>query len=75
MDLGSIREDLLGGNYNTVQDFNKDMMLIFSNSKQYNTERSAVSVIFKQILKFFINVFEKCLSTIYLYIVLIRSTQ
>lgn len=42
MDLGAVREDLLGGNYNSVHDFHKDMMLIFSNSKQYNEERSAV---------------------------------
>lgn len=43
VDLGSIREDLLGDNYSSVQGFHKDMMHVFSNSKRFNTERSAVS--------------------------------
>lgn len=43
VDLGTIREDLLGNNYANVQAFHKDMMLVFSNSKQFNQERSTVS--------------------------------
>lgn len=44
MDLRTIKEDLLGGNYETVPEFVKDMRLIFSNSRNYNTnKRSRVS--------------------------------
>jgi bromodomain and WD repeat domain-containing protein 1/3 len=44
MDLQSIKEDLLGGNHMSPLDFSKDVQLIFSNSKQYNTDKhSAVS--------------------------------
>ena len=39
MDLQSIKEDLLGGNYMTPLEFSKDVQLIFSNSKQYNTDK------------------------------------
>lgn len=45
MDLRTIKEDLLGGNYDAVSDFVKDMRLIFSNSRNYNTnKRSRVSI-------------------------------
>ncbi|KAK5650661.1 hypothetical protein RI129_001690 [Pyrocoelia pectoralis] len=39
MDLGTVKEDLLGGNYETPPDFCKDMRLIFQNSKNYNTNK------------------------------------
>jgi Transcription factor involved in chromatin remodeling, contains bromodomain len=46
MDLRSVKEDLLGGNYESPMDFCKDMRLIFFNSKNYNTnKRSRVSSI------------------------------
>jgi len=38
MDLQTVREELLGGNYESPQDFHKDMMMIFSNSRHYNTD-------------------------------------
>lgn len=44
MDLLTIKEDLLGGNYSNPEDFAKDVRLIFTNSKNYNTnKRSRVS--------------------------------
>lgn len=44
MDLRTIKEDLLGGNYSNPEDFAKDVRLIFTNSKNYNTnKRSRVS--------------------------------
>lgn len=44
MDLRTVKEDLLGGNYESAADFVKDMRLIFSNSRNYNTnKRSRVS--------------------------------
>lgn len=47
MDLMTIKEDLLGGNYQSPQIFLKDMRLVFSNSRAYNTNtRSRVSGIF-----------------------------
>lgn len=46
MDLQSVREDLLGGNYSSPLDFHKDMNLIFHNSRQFNTDkRSQVRLI------------------------------
>lgn len=44
MDLLTIKEDLLGGNYQSPMDFMKDVRLIFQNSRNYNTnKRSRVS--------------------------------
>lgn len=44
MDLRTVKEDLLGGNYDDPLDFAKDVRLIFLNSKNYNTnKRSRVS--------------------------------
>lgn len=44
MDLRTIKEDLIGGNYESQTQFFKDMRIIFSNSKAYNTnQRSRVS--------------------------------
>jgi bromodomain and WD repeat domain-containing protein 1/3 len=44
MDLRTVKEDLLGGNYQSPLEFCKDMRLIFTNSKNYNTnKRSRVS--------------------------------
>lgn len=44
MDLRTVKEDLLGGNYETPLEFAKDMKLIFTNSRNYNTnKRSRVS--------------------------------
>ncbi|XP_018327576.1 bromodomain and WD repeat-containing protein 3 isoform X2 [Agrilus planipennis] len=39
MDLGTIKEDLLGDNYETPHDFAKDVRLMFQNSKNYNTNK------------------------------------
>ncbi|EGI63952.1 PH-interacting protein [Acromyrmex echinatior] len=39
MDLRTVKEDLLGGNYETPAEFAKDMRLIFSNSRNYNTNK------------------------------------
>ncbi|KAH8310480.1 hypothetical protein KR044_001557, partial [Drosophila immigrans] len=39
MDLRTIKEDLLGGNYDDPLDFAKDVRLIFLNSKNYNTNK------------------------------------
>ncbi|XP_055544224.1 PH-interacting protein [Wyeomyia smithii] len=39
MDLRTIKEDLLGGNYESPLDFCKDMKLIFQNSRNYNTNK------------------------------------
>lgn len=44
MDLRTVKEDLFGGNYEAAADFIKDMRLIFTNSRNYNTnKRSRVS--------------------------------
>lgn len=46
MDLQTIKEELIGGNYDSPAAFIKDMRLIFTNSRNYNTnKRSAVSTI------------------------------
>ncbi|XP_017020203.1 bromodomain and WD repeat-containing protein 3 [Drosophila kikkawai] len=39
MDLRTVKEDLLGGNYDDPLDFAKDVRLIFQNSKNYNTNK------------------------------------
>lgn len=39
MDLRTVKEDLLGGNYDTPLEFSKDVKLIFTNSKNYNTNK------------------------------------
>lgn len=45
MDLRTVKEDLLGGNYETPQEFAKDVKLIFTNSRNYNTnKRSKVNI-------------------------------
>lgn len=45
MDLRTIKEDLLGGNYDSAAQFLKDVRMIFSNSRNYNTnKRSRVSI-------------------------------
>lgn len=41
MDLRTIKEDLLGGNYESAKSFIKDMRRIFSNSRSYNTNRNS----------------------------------
>lgn len=46
MDLMTIKEDLIGGNYASQSAFIKDMRLIFTNSKNYNiNKRSRVSIL------------------------------
>lgn len=57
MDLRTVKEDLIGGNYQSAAAFIKDMRLIFTNSRNYNTnKRSRVSLFNKfylnQILSF-----------------------
>lgn len=39
MDLQTVKEDLLGGNYESPIEFCKDVRLIFTNSKNYNTNK------------------------------------
>ncbi|XP_054726598.1 bromodomain and WD repeat-containing protein 3 [Anastrepha obliqua] len=39
MDLRTVKEDLLGGNYEDPLDFAKDVRLIFQNSRNYNTNK------------------------------------
>ncbi|XP_011162535.1 PH-interacting protein isoform X2 [Solenopsis invicta] len=39
MDLRTVKEDLLGGNYEVPAEFAKDMKLIFTNSRNYNTNK------------------------------------
>ncbi|XP_016840176.1 bromodomain and WD repeat-containing protein 1-like isoform X4 [Nasonia vitripennis] len=38
MDLRTVKEELLGGNYKSPSEFAKDMKLIFTNSRRYNTD-------------------------------------
>lgn len=46
MDLQTIKEDLIGGNYDSPHAFVKDVRLIFQNSRAYNTnKRSPVSLV------------------------------
>lgn len=45
MDLGTVREELIGENYSSPIEFCKDIRMIFSNSRSYNTnKRSKVYV-------------------------------
>ena len=39
MDLRTVKEDLLGGNYETPAEFAKDVKMIFTNSRNYNTNK------------------------------------
>jgi len=41
MDLQTCKEELRGGNYQSPLEFHKDMSMIFSNSKQYNTDKKS----------------------------------
>lgn len=41
MDLSTVREELVAGNYETIREFYKDVRLIFSNSKNYNTNQKS----------------------------------
>lgn len=41
MDLRTIKEDLIGGNYENAADFIKDMRIVFRNSRLYNTNRQS----------------------------------
>lgn len=41
MDLGTIRKRLLSDNYHEPKEFNKDLKLIFQNSKLYNTDKKS----------------------------------
>lgn len=44
MDLRTVKEELIGGNYESQSQFIKDMRMIFSNSRKYNTNpRSRVN--------------------------------
>lgn len=42
MDLLTVKEDLLGGNYENPLEFAKDMRLIFQNSRTYNTNKRSM---------------------------------
>lgn len=39
MDLQTVKEDLLGNNYPTPNEFCKDVRLIFQNSRNFNTNK------------------------------------
>ena len=39
MDLGNVRQNLANGAYNDPTEFTKDMRLMFSNSKSFNTNK------------------------------------
>jgi bromodomain and WD repeat domain containing protein 1/3 len=41
MDLQTVKEELLSGNYETPIEFAKDMRLIFQNSRNYNTVKTS----------------------------------
>lgn len=51
MDLQTVKEDLRGGNYESPTDFAKDVRLIFTNSKNFNT--NARSKVIKDGLTFY----------------------
>lgn len=67
MDLGSVKEDLFGGNYESPLDFAKDVRLVFTNSKHYNTNNrsriysmtSRLSVKFEKHIKLVLQIFRK----------------
>lgn len=42
MDLSTVKEQLLADNYESLNDFAKDMRLIFSNSRQFNTKKKSL---------------------------------
>ncbi len=41
MDISTVRESLLIGDYSSPLDFQKDVLLIFKNSREYNTDKKA----------------------------------
>lgn len=41
MDLQTVKEELLGGNYESPIDFAKDIRLIFTNSKNFNVNQKS----------------------------------
>lgn len=41
MDLGTVSETLMGGNYEDPMEFAKDVRLIFSNSKAYTPNKKS----------------------------------
>lgn len=41
MDLGTVMETLVGGNYENPMEFAKDVRLIFSNSKAYTPNKKS----------------------------------
>merc|ERR1712142_899527 len=63
MDLSLVRESLRVGEYENPLDFQKDMMLIFSNSFQYNTnKKSKVLGMTKSLKAFFLDEFQGVIS-------------
>ena len=63
MDLSLVRESLRVGEYENPLDFQKDMMLIFSNSFQYNTnKKSKVLGMTKSLKAFFLDEFHGVIS-------------
>lgn len=61
MDLRTVKEDLSGGNYETPAEFAKDVKLIFTNSRTYNTNKrskvremkSKLNVLFRKKIVFY----------------------
>lgn len=41
MDLTTLKDELCSGNYENLKEFKKNLMLIFSNSRTFNTDRKA----------------------------------
>ena len=55
MDLSTIREQLMSGNYEDPKDLNKDLKLIFQNSKLYNTDKRSVIFLMTLRLQSYVN--------------------
>merc|ERR1712029_810259 len=63
MDLSLVRESLTSGEYNSPLELQKDVMLIFSNSFQYNTnKKSEVLGMTKSLKAFFLDEFQGVIS-------------
>merc|ERR1739838_365845 len=63
MDLSLVRESLRVGEYENPLDFQKDVMLMFSNSFQYNTnKKSEVLKMTKGLKAFFLDEFQGVIS-------------
>jgi hypothetical protein len=65
MSLQTVKEELLGGNYETPQDFHKDMIMIFHNSRLYNTDhKSPIFVMTRRLQSLYESMFQKVMKSI-----------